>query len=753
MPDNIQAVVSPQEISTSATTAPSLQIDMELDPTVNFAMQQNDVPIVQSLKITNLTQTEIRDVQVEIRTEPEFAMLWKTQIASLPSAGTYHLGVVDLELSPQHLLELTERVAGIVHVEVKSEQTVLAQTTSRIEILAHDEWSGLRSLPEILAAFVLPNHPDVERILSRAAQILKEWTGNSSLSGYQSKDRKRVLEIVAAIYTAIQSQELTYVNPPSSFEQCGQKIRLPHRIFENKMGTCLDLAVLCAACVEQAGLFPLLVLTNGHAFTGAWLEEECFQDSASDDGLRLKKRIDLEEICVFETTLLTGSASLNFECAMQEGNRQLDDLDAFRCVLDIQRCRKSRIRPLPIRVSGTSIEIVSTPPSTESVIPQEAIAPDFSGFGKAQQADLLNNTSGQITETPATRLDKWKRNLLDLTMRNRLLNFRESHKTLPILCPDLYSLEDSLADGEAFKILERPAEMSAGQPRSQELHFQRTGQDALTELIKAEFSAKRLRADVTENELNRRLLEIHREARNSLEEGGANTLFLALGFLSWYETSDSQQARIAPIILIPIELKRRSMLEGFRICLGDEESRINTTLLELLVQEFELRVPLSDPLPTDEHGIDVQGILNTFKHAVKNIDRWEVLEKAQIGLFSFTKYLMWRDLEVRAGDLARNKVVSHLINRSNKAFVNEGELPQVEHLDHTYKPENTFCPLSSDSSQLVAIHAAAEGKSFVLQGPPGTGKSQTITNLIAHCLATGKTVLFVSEKMAALNVV
>jgi hypothetical protein len=114
---------------------------------------------------------------------------------------------------------------------------------------------------------------------------------------------------------------------------------------------------------------------------------------------------------------------------------------------------------------------------------------------------------------------------------------------------------------------------------------------------------------------------------------------------------------------------------------------------------------------------------------------------------------MWRDLQVRSDELTRSKVVAHLINTPNQPFPTEGDFPDSAQLDDVYRPDQTFCPLSADSSQLAAVYAAGAGRTFVLHGPPGTGKSQTISNLIAHALATGKSVLFVAEKMAALNVV
>lgn len=249
------------------------------------------------------------------------------------------------------------------------------------------------------------------------------------------------------------------------------------------------------------------------------------------------------------------------------------------------------------------------------------------------------------------------------------------------------------------------------------------------------------------------MIEIYRAARLGLEEGGASALYLAIGFLAWRETEKSEQRRLAPILLLPLELHRRSVREGFTLRLADDDPRINVTLLELLKKDHGLVISGLDPMPEDESGLDVPQILRAVRQAVRDIDRWDVVDEARIGLFSFTKFLMWRDLTERADDLMENPVVEHLVNRPDQPFDPDGEFPRAERLDEERAPTDTFCPLPADSSQLAAVFAASAGRSFVLEGPPGTGKSQTITNLIAHCLAEGKTILFVSEKMAALNVV
>lgn len=724
----------------------TVSVDLDYDRTVNYAMQQNDVPVVKALRILNETDGALRDLLVRITTEPAFAASWETRVTAINPGETFNLGFVDLPLSHDFLAGLTERVAGSLLVEVLQDNAVLSTSTQRIEVLAYDEWNGLQSIPEILAAFVTPNHPVVESVLSDTAGILGTWTGNSAISGYQSRDPQRVALTAAAVYASLQQRNIRYINPPASFEETGQKIRLPDRIQESRLATCLDLTVLAASCLEQAGLHSLVVITTGHAFVGVWLEDETFADVATDDLLRLRKRVELGQITLFETTLLTNEPAVSFDQAVKEALKHLENESAFRCVLDIRRARKSRIRPLPLR-----IELASTPSvaatETESdptAVPTINLPPFVTQHEKQPEV---------VVETPATRLDRWKRKLLDLTLNNRQLNFRDSKKNLLILCPNLGSLEDALAGGKTFKIFPRLGDLGENNSRNADVHRSRTGKESLDEMLREELVARRLHADVTEAEINRRLLEIYREAKLSIEENGANTLYLALGFLAWYETKTSPKRRLAPIILVPLVIERRSVQEGFSIKQGDDEPMVNVTLLAHLAADFELSIPGLDPIPMDEHGIDVSLILRKFREAVVDIDRWEVLESAYIGHFSFTKFLMWRDLDVRADDLQKNAIVRHLIHTPSEVYPDDGVFPDPDRLDETHSPEETFCPLSSDSSQLAVVHASAAGKSFVLHGPPGTGKSQTITNIIAHNLALGKTVLFVSEKRAALEVV
>jgi len=207
------------------------------DQTVNFAMQQNHVPVIKRLRLTNDGESSLTNLRVKLTCDPEFARPWEMTVASVPAAQTVDVGVVDLQLLPTYLAGLTERVDGRLTLTVCQDEALLYQSESEIAVLAFDEWNGSQTLPEIIAAFVTPNYPEIAKLLRLAADILKEWTGDSSLNGYQSKDPMRARQQAAAIYAALQQQNISYIVPPASFEEQGQKIRLPGAILEFRMGT------------------------------------------------------------------------------------------------------------------------------------------------------------------------------------------------------------------------------------------------------------------------------------------------------------------------------------------------------------------------------------------------------------------------------------------------------------------------------------------------------------------------------------
>jgi very-short-patch-repair endonuclease len=716
-------------------------VTMDYSPRVSFAYQQNAIPIIRLLSISNNSQEELTDVRCKIVSTPAFSKDYEMRIASLPPGKDYSFSDLDIKLDYTFLSDVSEKARGnleltLTNGEDESSRTIHTEEYA-IEVLPYDIWPGINVIPELLATFVTPNSDVVEYIMGSASEILWKRTGENALSGYQSRDKKYVYAMINAVFDAVKLLGISYSNPAASFEDNGQRIRFPHKIYDKKLATCLDLALFFAAILEQCGLHPLILLHEGHAYAGCYLIEENLPNSIEDDLQLIRKCEGLDELVVFETTMAAGSNSGTFAEAVSAAKKHLLLDRKFHMALDIRTSRKSDITPLPIMREGLNLSNVNKGKATHSGNPIEASSKDF------KETIVV----GEDRNVPQNRIDNWKRHLLDMTLRNRMLNFKENKQTVPIACSRPDMLEDAIAAKRQFKLQERSALMGAGDPRSKDL----MAGDALESFLQSELTGGRLRCNLTENELNKRLLTLFRIARTDIEEGGVNTLFLALGFLEWLDQGGEK--RRAPLIMVPVTLGRQSVRHGFYLERYDDDAVVNVTLLEMLRRDFQLSVPGVDPPPEDESGVDVSRILQLFKQAVKEMRGWEVKEDVWLSRFSFSKFIMWKDLNDRMDELMQNPVVSHLVNHPGEGFDDGVDGVNPKDIDAQFGYETLYSPMSADSSQLAAVLSAEKGKSFVLHGPPGTGKSQTITNMIAHCLAKDKRVLFVSEKRAALEVV
>ena len=483
---------------------------------------------------------------------------------------------------------------------------------------------------------------------------------------------------------------------------------------------------------------------EGHAYAGSWLKERTLADAAIDDLQHIRKLTVDDLITAFECTASVGDAPGTLKDAELLAQPYLRGDKPFRMALDIRRARLARIHPLPI--PNQAAEGASATGTTAKSVP-------VVGIGDRDLIEPLEMTS-RITSKQATRIDQWKARLLDLSLRNRLLNFREIRSTIRILSASAEKVEDDLAASRGLILQPRPKVMNGDDPRIAATYTQQQRSDALADHLRDELKQGRLHTDLDESEHAGRLTELYRSARNAIEENGTNTLFAAIGFLEWRETEGGDRTFLAPLLLVPVQLKRRSVLEGFSLHRLDEETRVNVTLIEMLRQHFQKDISGLEPLPEDGNGVDVGLIFRIFREAIRDLTGWEVKAEIWLGQFSFTKFLLWKDLADRLEALTRNRVVNHLVNEAGSPYLNAAVDIRPEQLDRDFDPRDIFCPRSADSSQLAAVMAAAAGARFCdWEGPPGTGKSQTIANIISHCLAVGKKVLFVAEKRAALDVV
>ncbi len=739
MPNSTSAIEAPGEHAEPATVT----LHHRALQRVNFASAQNDVAIIEEIAVENPTDAPLSDVRITLRASPPI-IREKTWIIDRIAPESQHvLRDLSTPLDIERLRGLDEAEVGELEFCMEAQGLRAIVEKRRIELLARDEWGGVGDMAQLLAAFVSPNDPAVARVLKEAARLLERAGHAGSMNGYQSGDPRRAYMLAGAIWSAVTGLALTYAEPPASFERAGQKIRGPDRLTREGLATCLDSTLFLAAAFEAAGLNPVVLFSQGHAWVGVWIVKKDFGNVTEPDVVAVRKAAQASEFVSIETGLLTKRPAISFDQAEDEGRRRLAEHrdPEFVMAVDIARSRAAHIRPLAShknedhRKSGV----------IEEVAP--ASLPPIPDFGL-----LLGEIGEEEPETPQDRIERWQRKLLDLSLRNRLLNYRDSKQTLPLRCPDAATLEDELAEGKKFQGFS----LQDNNPIRDRTVSPGDAQRIEEKVIRNAFEHAQVVVPLTGQEMNKRFLTLYRRARSDMQEGGTNTLFLAVGFLRWKKAEGDTHSYRAPLLLIPVKLERRSAQSPFHIAHHEDDARINSTLLEFLKRDFTLRVPeLEGELPRDHGGIDVPRIFGIMRQKVRDVSGFEVVEELAISTFSFAKYLMWKDLVDRSEQLRQNRLVKHLIDGAAETYGDTGDGSSIapREIDRQFAPRDLLTPLSADSSQLAAVLAARDGRDFVLVGPPGTGKSQTITNIIAQCLGEGRTVLFVAEKAAALDVV
>ena len=347
------------------------------------------------------------------------------------------------------------------------------------------------------------------------------------------------------------------------------------------------------------------------------------------------------------------------------------------------------------------------------------------------------------------KLEVARAELLDLGLRNNaLINYQlPKARGVEVIskCPEkLYRV--LVQDGKAVSFLPKP-EADSQLPMVVDV------EDEANSVQQAD---NKLQTTYPSTELQKRLLNTYYAARTAIEEQGVNTLYLALGMLQWYEAESSDIPRQAPLILIPVELNRASIRAQFRIHYTGEDIGTNLSLQEKLKSEFGIQFP-SIPEADDPDELDIQNYCQEVEAAISSRSRWTIDRSAiVVGFFTFAKFLMYRDLDAanwpEKTAPSKHSVLQSILDEAGFQ-VSDSFLSHDTCIDEHIQPTETHHIVDADSSQALAIHDVSQGRNLVIQGPPGTGKSQTITNLIAEAIATDKQVLFVAEKMAALEVV
>lgn len=359
------------------------------------------------------------------------------------------------------------------------------------------------------------------------------------------------------------------------------------------------------------------------------------------------------------------------------------------------------------------------------------------------------------TEKFESKFNIWKNNLLDMSHRNRQLYFKpEGRNTLEIIHPTMQKLFDEMIIKQkkfifppVFEPTFFKSEMTETEEdfkkRLKEIHWQKIREkiknDNKTELI----------TKVSDKLLEKLIKKLRHRTKNSIDEQGVNILFITFGLFKWFEDEKKKEPIYSPLLFVPINITRKRVIDDFYAEIIDDEVILNPSLKEKFKTIYNIDLP---EFPEEFHSETIFDYFGQVQHIAEKVEGWTIFERSFIGLFSFAKLRMYNDLLEYKEKIYNHKIIKSIAE--GQGFVEDSShIPEEKEYTDDAKPIESYHILDCDSSQFKAITYAKKGASLVIRGPPGTGKSQAISNIIAECLSAGKKVLFVAEKMAALDVV
>ena len=734
----VDPLITPPVLAQAPTA--TWQVSAVVQKEVCYALAVNNHPIIHSLKVAGVAPSSGAQLTVKISSawsragrppllETSFAIDTpalndSVEISPVTSVKLDHIAMANLEAAEN--AELIIAVSDGVHESVERFE---------FKAFARTQWINHREMRVLTAAFVQPQHPNVTDILSAAGDRLEAAGFSRAISGYQQAKTGQHHRIAQAIFEELSSRIDTYINPPHDFSTLGQLLMPLDQVLRERKGTCIDLACAYASCLQRAGLFPVIVFIRGHAFAGYLNEESELNRAYLDSWPEVVNIIDSGLLTPVETVAMPDS--LPWEVAVADGKSRLIEI-GMEGLLDVARACREGVRPLPAQVirNGELVVVIDNGPAAPPIV---------------ERRDP--KTKKLLPDVVPARVQQWKNTLLDLSFRNRLLNLNSMRTGLRLLPPIEYlgQIEDHLANGDPLIVAPSDllTDVQMGSiPEGKQRIVQNLGDEFLAEA----FTKSRVLFSTLESgPFTTRARRMISDARTTEEDSGSNNLYLTVGSVQW---GDAYGDFHSPVFLIPLRMVLGRGGRGLTLQADEQQSTVpNYCLIEALRAREQLPLTWFGDDMSDEFGLDVEKGLNELRREFRDrgLDAkgFIVNPSASIAVLDFRKFRLWKDLNDHWQDFAKSPLVKHLIETPRLMFDDPAKAHKVQSVSDT----SILAPQPADGSQTRAIVRALAGHSFVLEGPPGTGKSQTITNMLANAMRTGKRVLFVAEKQAALSVV
>lgn len=696
---------------------------------VSYYMVQNGISPIQRLYIRNSSSEDVGNVTVEVFSTPAFLLPEERVQEVFPSRANLRFDGMG-KLSPLFMVAQDKRIDGTVTVRVKADGEVVAEETATISVLAFDECNLVN--PESVATFVRRT-PDVNRYVNLARKKLAEWKVADKGAGYAQNGKNSVRNYFASCYSVL--AESGFIRQKLAPTAETSMVTEFSEVFDSKIATPLELSLALASMLESAGFNPIIGKAGEKWFVGCFLIEQCFSDKVVDDSSVIagKTVSGANELSVIPLdALYAGEAFEKAEKSATTFLKKLPEIDFF---VDVKRARIMGVKPLPTRVkTAVGYDLVESKDYTNAHAPVKI---------KEYSADITGNTV-------YSREKQWERRLLELDLRNGLLNFRISQTAVKVLTSSLDDFVEGLSASKSFSLEARPSDAKEGDEKYSPTFDNAETLKPLREYVRYEYLNKKLHTVYATKEHEKTLLNLFRKGKTLQEESGDSGLYVCAGFLKWRENEDGD-FKYAPVLLYPVSVSKKGISAPvYTADIDVEDVQINCTLLEFLYQEFNMDMRGLGNVPLSDTG-SILAVVSRIKKEISSRSGWSIVDDVFMNALSFTNYLMWHDVRHHMDKMKESPLIRSLIaNRIDDECTCPAESVCT---DNAYVGKNRmYLPISADSSQYDAIVSSLNG-SFVLHGPPGTGKSQTITNIIVNNIVRGRRVLFVAEKMAALNVV